>query len=162
MHDNNVRDVIITHAISVDAQIYVDTDMQKMQTNLRTSWPRHKVILGPAGHAQSALPAGKKNYCSTHNLATRVSISTRQWSHQPWQTQTAVCLCCTSIGIIISPVMCTNYINYHFFFPGNGGVWIIRNDIVIQSLSHGPIFTFNALTTINFYWRQHDQYTYSI
>jgi len=34
--------------------------MQKMQSNLRTSWPRQKVILGPAGHARSARPDGKK------------------------------------------------------------------------------------------------------
>jgi len=34
--------------------------MRKMQSNLRNSWPHHKVILGPAGHARSAQPAGKK------------------------------------------------------------------------------------------------------
>jgi len=28
MHSNNVHDVIVTHVISVDAQIYVNTDAE--------------------------------------------------------------------------------------------------------------------------------------
>jgi len=46
-HGNNVRDVIIAHVISADAQIYRRGNS--------------KVILGPAGRARSARPAGKKS-----------------------------------------------------------------------------------------------------
>jgi len=45
-HGNNVRDVIIAHVISADAQIYRRGNS--------------KVILGPAGRALRARPAGKK------------------------------------------------------------------------------------------------------
>ena len=44
-HGNNVRDIIIAHVISADAQI-----------NRRG---KCKVILGPAGCVRSAWPAGK-------------------------------------------------------------------------------------------------------
>ena len=48
-HDNNVRDIIIAHMISADAQIYIHTNRRR----------KRKVILGPAGHTQSAQLAGK-------------------------------------------------------------------------------------------------------
>ena len=48
-HGNNVCDVIIAHVMSGDAQIYIDTNR----------CGKHKVIFGPAGHAQST--AGWKN-----------------------------------------------------------------------------------------------------
>ena len=54
-HGNNVRDVIIVHVISADAQIYRRGN--------------GKVILGPAGHALRAWPAGKK-YKHMHNTGT--------------------------------------------------------------------------------------------
>jgi len=31
LHGNNVRDVIIAHVISVDAQIYIPTDTENMK-----------------------------------------------------------------------------------------------------------------------------------
>ena len=49
-HGNNVRDVIIAHVISADAQIHVQIYRRG----------NGKVILGPAGHALCTRPAGKK------------------------------------------------------------------------------------------------------
>ena len=54
-HGNNVRDIIIAHVISADAQIY-----------------RHrngKVILGPAGRARSMRLAGKSSCERTFEYA---------------------------------------------------------------------------------------------
>jgi len=41
-HGNIVRDVIIAHVMSGDAQIYIDTNRRG----------KHKVIFGPAGRAR--------------------------------------------------------------------------------------------------------------
>jgi len=63
-HGNNVRDVIIAHVISADAQRY--------------RCRKHKVILGPAGRTQSVQPAGKNWYCISYEcegLGTRFSLS---------------------------------------------------------------------------------------
>jgi len=48
-HGNNVPDVIIAHVISADAHIYIYIYRRG----------NGKVILGPAGRARSAQPAGK-------------------------------------------------------------------------------------------------------
>jgi len=49
-HGNNVHDVIIAHVLIADTHTYIYTYRRG----------NGKVILGPAGRAQSARPAGKK------------------------------------------------------------------------------------------------------
>jgi len=58
-HGNNVRDVIIAHVISGDAQSHKQTR-------------KSKAILGPAGHTQSAQPAHKNGWPKIHSSSMSV------------------------------------------------------------------------------------------
>jgi len=75
--NNNVRDVIIVHVISVDAQINI-------YYNYTNRHGKCKAISGPAGCAQSAWPAGKKDRDKTVQYTTPPTCLL--WKQIFWRT----------------------------------------------------------------------------
>ena len=69
LHGNNVRDVIIAHVMSADAQINIYTNRRG----------KRKAILVPAGRALRAWPAGNNGFDNTDTQHNTII----NWQYSP-------------------------------------------------------------------------------